>query len=1026
MQYSELYATSNFSFLRGASHPEEYIETAADLHYRALAITDINTLAGVVRAYSAAKEAGINYIVASRVLLYRGNEMLPYSLLLYPESLRGYGNLSTLLSRGKLREEKGCCRVVCEDLVELCGDLIAIIDIHQYSHPSLKNTLEHVISCFPKDKLSFALYRHFTAGELERIACISHLAKFYGISLVATGNVLYHDISRHALCDILTCIRKRLTVKSAGYLLQENRARGLRSLAQITRAFNEFPQAVKRTQVLTECVSSFSLEEVSYKYPRETYPQNSTPTEYLREITLRGAQLRYPNGVPKSVYDQITHELKVIESLSYEHYFLTVYDIVCFARSRGILCQGRGAAANSAVCYMLGITAVDPSNIRLLFERFISPERHEPPDIDIDFEHERREEVLQYVYNKYGRDRAALTSTVVTFRSRSALREVAQAFGLAADAVVKLCKKYRYRRLDESITSNDPFFTHPRVQQILTLSKQLKGFPRHLSQHVGGFVISDTPLHSLVPVENARMQGRTVIEWDKDDLSRMGMMKIDLLSLGMLTCIRKALAMIPGQPYQFHTIPAEDTAVYDMICQADTLGVFQIESRAQMNMLPRLRPRSFYDLVIEVAIVRPGPIQGGLVHPYLRRRRGEESISYPDDRIKDILSTTLGVPIFQEQIMELCVLAAGFTPGEADRLRRTLSSWARNKKLAQRFGARIIEGMKAQGYSVEFAELCLQQIHGFSAYGFPQSHAASFALVVYVSAWIKCHHPAIFAAALLNSQPLGFYQPAQIIRDARQHGVQVRPIDALASSWDCSLEYEHGVPALRLGMRLVKGLERAQALRLESLEYKGSCLRSLWRSSGVSLTSLRALARADAFGCFNLTRQRALWEIARLKESDVPLFESFIENEQEVLLPEVTPAVLVAQDYQSTSLSLKAHPVSFLRPRLSASGVVPCVRLTDYNNGNYLRVAGLVLMRQKPLTASGVMFITLEDEHSIANLVVKPHVIEKFREEVYESTLLVVKGQVQREGQVLHLIVSNACDITSWYKQVPKQSRDFR
>jgi error-prone DNA polymerase len=749
---------------------------------------------------------------------------------------------------------------------------------------------------------------------------------------------------------------------------------------------------------------------------------------YLKKLTWRGAGRRYPRGVPAKVRRQLAHEFALIEELDYAPYFLTVYDLVAFARSRGILCQGRGAAANSAVCFCLGVTSVDPDRMNILFERFVSRERDEPPDIDIDFEHERREEVIQYIYAKYGRDRAGLTAEVITYRRRSAVRDVGKVLGFSLDAVERIAKRvdrWEVNPFADATLGDVPAQLQalgyraddPTVRLFVQLVREIIGFPRHLSQHVGGFVMTRGPLNRLVPIENAAMPERTVIEWDKDDIEALGMLKVDVLGLGMLTCIRKGLALVAdhhGRALTLATIPAEDPQVYDMICRADTVGVFQVESRAQMTMLPRLKPRCYYDLVIEVAIVRPGPIIGQMVHPYLRRRNGEEPADCPDETVREVLGRTLGVPLFQEQVMALAVKAAGFTPGEAERLRRAITAWTSKDKVV-RYTAQFIRGMLANGYSREFADWCFQRMKGFSQYGFPESHAASFALLVYASAWIKCHYPAVFAAALLNSQPLGFYAPAQIVRDAREHGVEVRGVDVNRSRWDCTLEA--GGAVLRLGMRMAKGLKKRDGDAIATaVERSGACATplALWRASGVSAAALRALARADAFGSMGLDRRHALWEIQNLRDTPLPLFDGLDEPARPVPLPAPRPRDEVARDYARVGLSLANHPIAFLRTRLTREQVLTAAEVKDPRQtglGRRVAVAGVVLFRQRPGTAKGVMFMTLEDETGRIDLIVRPRIYERYRDAAVYSEAVIARGRVERQGQVVHVLVSAFSDI---------------
>jgi len=808
----------------------------------------------------------------------------------------------------------------------------------------------------------------------------------------------------------------------------------------MARLFARHPEAVTRSvEIAARC--RFSLDELQHEYPEETRGRSRDPQAELERLTWIGAEARYPEGLPPRVHDTLTRELAIIAGLGYAPYFLTVHDIVSFARARGILCQGRGSAANSAVCYCLGITAVDPAKLDLLFERFVSAERGEPPDIDVDFEHERREEVIQYIYAKYGRDRAGLAATVISYRRRSALRDVGKAMGLPSDTIDALTRGIwgHGDRGDDTGGSTgggmgggmggdgewareaglDP--TAPRLAQTLALSGEIQGFPRHLSQHVGGFVMTRGPLSEVVPIENAAMPEHTVIEWDKDDLDALGILKVDVLALGMLTCIRKGFDLIArhhGPRHTLASVPSGDPGVYDMLCRADSIGVFQVESRAQMTMLPRLKPRAFYDLVIEVAIVRPGPIQGDMVHPYLRRRAGEEPVHYPSPELARVLSKTLGVPLFQEQAMRIAIVAAGFSPSEADRLRRAMATFKRHGDV-HKFQERLIEGMAARGYDREFAERCYKQIEGFGTYGFPESHAASFALLVYVSAWMKHHYPAAFACALLNSQPMGFYAPAQIVRDAREHGVTVRPVDVNRSDWDCTLEPgDDGGPALRLGFRQVKGMSEAAARALVEARGEGySDPLSLWRRAGVQAPALDALARADAFAGMGLSRRQALWAIKGLPaHAALPLFaaaeSSGVRNEPQTELPAMLAGEEVVEDYASLRLTLRQHPLAFLRGELAAEGVIPAEALATAREGARVWIAGLVLLRQRPGSASGVIFATLEDETGVANIVVWPRVFARYRRPFLQASLLLVRGRLQREGLLIHVVAERMQDMS--------------
>ncbi len=1070
--YAELAVTSNFTFLTGASHPEELVERAAALGHRAAAIADTNTLAGVVRAHVAAAQHGIPLAVGCRVAVHDGP-----GVLVFPADRAAYARLCRLLTLGKRRAPKGECHLGLHDLLDHAEGLLAVVEPPRALDDGFIEVLRGLRRVFDGDRLSLAASMTYRGDDDERAAQLAALAEHVRTPLAATNRVLYHAPERRRLQDVLTCVRHGCTVEQAGFRLEANAERHLKPPEEMARLFAGLGEtgarAVARSAEIAQRAAAFSLRELRYEYPAEPCPPGTTPTAYLARRAWEGAERRYPGGVPEKTRHALAYELALIEELRYEAYFLTCADIIAFARSRGILCQGRGGAANSAVCYCLGITEVDPAVFSLLFERFISRERREPPDIDIDFEHERREEVLQYIYEKYGRERAAMTAEVISYRGRSAVRDVGKALGLSEDAIDALAKNLdrwgeaanKDRTREAGLNPADPL-----VRRVIELSGELIGFPRHLSQHVGGMVITRGPLCDLVPIENAAMEDRTFIEWDKDDIDALGMLKVDCLGLGMLTCIRRALdlargadAANAGEPpgpdtppphlraYRAITGDLTDRAVYDMICAADTVGVFQIESRAQMSMLPRLRPRCFYDLVIEVAIVRPGPIQGGMVHPYLRRREGKEPVHYPRPEVEQVLKRTLGVPLFQEQAMQLAIVAAGFTPDQADGLRRAMAAWKRKGDAIYRYGQQLIEGMLANGYERAFAEQCFNQIKGFSEYGFPESHAASFALLVYVSAWLKRHRPAAFAAALINSQPMGFYQPAQIIRDAQDHGVAVRPIDVNHSDWDCTLEpdADPSRPALRLGMRLAKGLAHADAQRVRlAVQRRGrfATVETLRRASGVPARALRCLANADAFNSMGLNRQHALWQVRPLRDEPMPLFQTeehadiadiaarstpdtpAPEAEGLSVLPTIHPAVQVLHDYGSIGLSLKAHPIAFLRPELAQRGVT---RAADLRSPRLcpakrrVAVAGMVLCRQRPGTASGVTFITLEDETGIANLIVWRDTFEAHRRIARLSTILLAHGTVEREGEVVHLHAHRLESLDTHMPDLTQASRDF-
>ncbi|MEL6328788.1 MAG: error-prone DNA polymerase [Planctomycetota bacterium] len=1088
-RYAELLAVSNFSFLRGASHPDELVDTAAALGIEAVAITDRNTLSGIVRAHVAAKSAGIRLIVGCRLVLRDAPD-----IAVYPEGFGGYKRLCKLLTLGKRRAEKGDCELFLEDLLSSARGLLGVV-ISEANRRRSDGATEHLGTLREAfgDRLSIAARRRFGPDDEGELTALRALSKRVRVPLVAVNDVLYHDPGRRALQDVLTCIREGTTVEEAGRRLEAHAERHLKSPDEMARLLGSCPGAVARSIEIAER-ARFCLDGLRYRYPDEVVPEGKSDVQHLRELAYRGAAERYGEAtergsdgatkdrslyalggaglsrdvtgasVPYEVIERIEHELSLIEKLRYAKYFLTVYDIVAYARSRGILCQGRGAAANSAVCYCLGITAVDPTRVDLLFERFISEERDEPPDIDIDFEHERREEVIQHVYQRFGRNRAALTAEVITYRGRSAVREVGRALGLSGDLVDRIAKTMNRwsggaaEERDLQELGLDP--TDPTLRLCVDLSNELIGFPRHLSQHVGGFVISDDPLEELVPIENAAMADRTVIEWDKDDIDAVGMLKVDCLGLGMLTCIRKCLELRRDAHIFEHfaqIAQTNDTSVYDMICDADTVGVFQIESRAQMQMLPRLKPRCYYDLVIEVAIVRPGPIQGNMVHPYLKRRNGEEPVSFPSPEVEGVLGKTLGVPLFQEQAMKLAVVAAGFTPGEADKLRRSMAAWKRRGNQMVYYGRRVVEGMLKNGYDKDFALRVFEQLKGFGQYGFPESHAASFALIVYISAWLKRHEPAAFAAALINSQPMGFYAAAQIVRDARDHGVDVRPIDVNRSGWDCRLEergeeserqrgeglegrksYGAGGPAIRLGMRLVKGLGEDPAQAIEDAVARAGPFKTvagLRRASGVPVRALKALASADAFGSMGLGRREALWQIRALRDERLPLFEHAPDDEAPPpALPAIGEQRQVVRDYQTTGLSLRNHPVAFVRDGLERIGATPCGELADGSAWPHARpvtVAGVVLMRQRPGTAKGVTFITIEDESGIANLIVPARVYERDRPAARGGRMLIIDGRVERQGRVVHVMARriraiDERDLANDQRDLPDQSRDFR
>ena len=1026
--YAELHVTSNFSFLEGASHPEELMVSAAALGLEAIAITDRNSLAGVVRAHVAAEKAGIRLIVGARLDFQTGEEGAEdetFSLLALPTDRAAYGRLSRLITLGRRRAPKGECRLGLADLAEHEEGQILLALPPDHPDDGFAARLAALARRRPGDCFLAAAHRH-RGDDAARLVALEALARRAGAPLVACNDVHYHVAERRPLQDVVSAIRHRTTVAEAGLRLAANAERHLKPPDEMARLFAAHPQAIHRTvEIAARC--RFRLDELRYEYPAEPVPAGETAQGALERLTWEGARERYGADVPARVAAMLEHELELIGELDYAPYFLTVHDLVRFARARGILCQGRGSAANSAVCYCLAITAVDPSRLDLLFERFISAERNEPPDIDVDFAHERREEVIQYVYRKYGRDRAGLAATVISYRGRSAIREVGKAMGLSEDVVDALARNLWGRGVEDVEEDRvrelglDP--REPTLAMTLRLAASLIGFPRHLSQHVGGFVITRGPLSEVVPVENAAMEDRTVIEWDKNDLAALGMLKIDLLGLGMLTCIDKGLALLArhhGLDLDLAAVPAEDPAVYDMLCRADSIGVFQVESRAQMTMLPRLRPRDFYDLVIEVAIVRPGPIQGQMVHPYLRRRAGKEAVVFPSAELEAVLGKTLGVPLFQEQAMRIAIVAAGFSPSEADQLRRAMATFRRSGTI-HTFRVKMIEGMVARGYEHDFAERCFKQIEGFGEYGFPESHAASFALLVYVSAWMKCHYPAVFACALLNSQPMGFYAPAQIVRDACEHGVEVRPVDVGHSMWDNTLE-DRGPgagPALRLGFRQVKGLREEEMRRLETARGAGwADLADLKRRAELPLPTIERLARADACNSLGVDRRRALWAAKALEARALPLFEHAAlgspppraADRSALLLAEMPAGQQVIEDYRALRLSLKAHPLAFLRRALTAEEVVPADVLAELPAGRRVKVAGLVLVRQRPGSARGVIFATLEDETGVANVIVRTAIFERYRRIVLGARLLLAEGRVEREGIVVHVLASHLAD----------------
>lgn len=1146
VRYAELHCKTNFSFLEGAAHADELVARARELGYQALAVTDRNSLAGVVRAHTAAKEAGLKLLIGAEI-----HPLDAPAVVLWATDRKSYGRLARLITVGRRRTEKGKCHLLLADVLEHAEGLVAGICGNQpaVAPPEVAAVSTEPVSAeesgpspqgprlFRPGEMSAAIlqpvakmeqqlgaYREAfgnrcyllaellrgpdDGAELERLRALSRRTH---LPLVAAGDVHYHVPARQPLWEVLTATRLGTTVAALAEQRFANAQRHLRALEEIAEVYAQVPAAIARSVEIAERCQ-FSLEELRYEYPEELAPEGFTPIAFLRELTWQGARQRYPGGVPAKVQGLLEHELSLIAELRYEAYFLTVWDLVRFARARGILCQGRGSAANSAVCYCLEVTSVDPQRADLLFERFVSRERNEAPDIDVDFEHERREEVLQYIYDKYGRERAGMTGVVITYRVKSAVRDVGKALGLSLDRVDALTKNLEGRELNGQFYAEKPADLHdqpatprddetlmalpasasqlppksplevlalrcsevgidpasPLGQRLIYLVSELVGFPRHLSQHVGGMVMTQGPLCELAPIENATMPGRTVLEWDKNDLDDLGILKVDCLALGMLTAIRKCFELIHQRganahpelrgstsvaahreevwsrlsaPLTLATIPAEDSRVYDMICRADTIGVFQIESRAQMSMLPRLQPRTYYDLVIEVAIVRPGPIQGNMVHPYLRRRRGEEVPPYPSEAIREVLHKTLGVPLFQEQAMRLAVVAAGFTPGEADQLRRAMGAWRRTGVIDQ-FRRKLIEGMLNNGLSEEFARQVFNQIRGFGEYGFPESHAASFALLVYVSAWLKCYHPAAFCAAIINSQPMGFYSPAQLIRDARAHAVLVLPIDVNASDWDCTLEPSppepaapaasaHAPsPALRLGLRLINGLPQAAAERLMAARQAGRfrSLDEFVRRTELGPKVVARLAEADAFASLALDRRAALWQALgqETRVKSLPLFARLNDDEPAAALPEMPLIDEVFADYRTAGMSLKAHPISFFRDRLQQLRVMPAGMLDELPDGRHLRVAGLVLLRQRPGTAKGITFVTLEDETGLVNLVIRPQIWERYYKIARTSAAWIAHGCLENREGVVHLVVNRLEDLSRLVGKLNTRSRDFQ
>lgn len=1043
--YAELVAATNFSFLRGASHPYEMVTQAAALGLSGIGICDRNSMGGVVRAFAAMRDLKDQYpqfrlAVGTRLVFADGSP----DIVAYPIDREAYGRLCALLTLGNRRAPKGQCHLELNDLLRSADGLLLIAMVREETLAGSMSALRSLTVAAPGRVWIGAAYR-YDGHDRSRLRRLDRACATLGVPMLATMDALYHERDRRRLQDVVTCIREGLTIEDAGFALMPNGERSIRHPQEMARLFAEYPDALAQSQVILDRIH-FSLDQLKYIYPEETVGNGETAQQTLERLAYEGAGWRYPNGVPEKVMKGLEHELALIAEMKYAAYFLTVQDIVRFARQeRGILCQGRGSAANSAVCFCLGITEVDPMLVDLLFERFVSTERDEPPDIDVDFEHERREEVMQYIYQKYGRHRAALTANYITYRAKGAIRDVGKVFGLTDDTIRALSGlNWGWGSSDlnpDRVRSIGIDPDEPTMAVVLEMASALYGFPRHLGQHVGGFVITRDRLDHLLPISNAAMEDRTVIEWNKDDLDELGILKVDVLALGMLSCIRRSFNLLRqhyGLNLTLATVPQEDERTYKMTHRADTIGVFQIESRAQMSMLPRLKPSEFYDLVIEVAIVRPGPIQGDMVHPYLKRRQGLEPTVFPSPELEHVLKKTYGVPLFQEQAMKIAIVAGGFTPGEADRLRRAMATFKRTGGVGI-FRDKFINGMLERGYENDFAERCFQQIEGFGSYGFPESHAASFALLVYVSCWIKCHYPDVFAAALLNSQPMGFYAPAQIIRDAQEHGVDVRPVDINFSDLENLMEHSNltgahlaprhaemrgdiwGTMGVRLGFNMIKGLRTEHANIIVARRRSGyDSIRDVWLRTGLSPSVIETLAEADVFQSLGLSRRDALWAAKGLMgdygAEALPLFkvsrEPMSAVEEESGLPPMPPGEEVIHDYRTLSISLKAHPMSFLREQMTARRIVPADELRTVQPGRTVTVAGLVLVRQRPGTASGVIFATLEDETGVANIIVWPKTFEANRRVLLGARVMAVRGQLQREGIVTHVIAKEFIDLT--------------
>ncbi|NTE35211.1 error-prone DNA polymerase [Agrobacterium tumefaciens] len=1037
MKYAELQVTTHFSFLRGASSAQELFATAKELGIEAVGVVDRNSLAGIVRALEASRDTGLRLVVGCRLDLQDG-----MSILVYPTDKAAYSRLTRLLTLGKGRGGKANCILHLDDVALYSEGLIGIL-VPDLPDDACAVQMRKMAEIFGRRAyVSLCLRRR--PNDPMRLHELSNIATRHKVKTVVTNDVLFHEPSRRQLQDIVTCIRTNTTIDDVGFDRERHADRYLKPPEEMERLFPRYPEALERTmEIVEQC--KFSLDELTYEYPEEALIDGMDAQQSLEHCVRESIPLRYPEGLPQKVLRSVRHELDLIKEMDYAPYFLTVYSIVRFARSQGILCQGRGSAANSAICYILGITSIDPETNDLLFERFVSKERNEPPDIDVDFEHQRREEVIQWIYKTYGRDRAALVCTVTRYRAKGAIKDVGKAMGLPEDVTKALSsglwswsEEITERNVRELNLNPDDF----RLVMTLRLARELMGAPRHLGQHVGGFVLTRSRLDDLVPIEPAAMADRQVIEWDKDDVEALRMMKVDVLALGMLTCMQKAFDLIrehKGEDLDLARVRQEDGPTYAMIRKADTLGTFQVESRAQMAMLPRLKPRTFYDLVIQVAIVRPGPIQGDMVHPYLRRREGKEPEEYPTEELREVLGKTLGVPLFQESAMKVAMTCAGFTAGEADQLRKSMATFKFTGGVS-RFQAKLIDGMVNNGYTREFAERTFKQLEGFGSYGFPESHAASFALIAYASCFIKCHFPDAFAAALMNSLPMGFYAPAQIIGDARKHGVEVRPISVQHSRWDCTLEEIPGTDrhAIRLGMRQVAGLAVADAARIVAarIERPFESVDDVWRRSEVPSEALVQLAEADAFRpAFDLERRDALWAIKALRDEPLPLFVAAAEREMkavaeqqepEVELRQMTEGHNVVQDYAHAGLTLRDHPISFLRRDLAARRIVTCAEAMNARDKSWLCVAGLVLVRQKPGSAKGVMFVTVEDETGIANIVVWPSLFEKRRRVVLGASMMAIQGKIQREGDVVHLIARQLEDLSGDLSALADRDTEFK